>query len=676
MPLQIGREIGRGGEGTVYEVVGRDDIVIKMYHNPPPDDIEAKLAAMIRHNRRVGLSTVGDSHVAIAWPQQVHRLPDGRIGYTMHYALGAERLFMIRIPGVVRTKGWNVKYRDLLHVAYNVALTVSTIHDGDYVIGDLKDANILVTSRGQVVFVDTDSFRIRTEGRLYPCKLKTDEYLAPELVGRDLSFVERNRTHDNFALGVLIFQLLMNGWHPFAGVWPGESDDPPPVEQWIRRGLFPYGGCSYVDGRQLRPPPAAAPRFDTLDRRLRDYFQRCFVLGHKHPHQRPSAREWATLLRSLIVPAPSPPAAPRVTRREGSGRASWTNVNGAAGYDLRWKQAGAWTQIPNAVSPRTIAPLVNGAGVDVQVRAKNSTGASAWSPIGSAGPTTPSPPAAPTVTRDERSDRAAWEKVIGATDYDLRWRQRGAWKEVRNVVSPRTIGPLVRRRPVDIQVRAKNGTGASAWSPIGSAPPVGCFVGRSSWVKKIVFGVALLAVIMIGVWSIGVTGREGRGSTASREDTGATALPEDRDGAATREDDRGTASPADSGGAASREDDDSTAPRADDGGAAPSDEPAVVPTYPRIRSLVRLDPSEHWTNADSVTWRITFTEAVTNVDERDFVVIGIRPWRLTVTNVGESGDVYDITLDSRGLADHNGTVTLASRPACTSRTWPATASWT
>ena len=148
---------------------------------------------------------------------------------------------------------------------------------------------------------------------------------------------------------------------------------------------------------------------------------------------------------------------------------------------------------------------------------------------------------------------------------------------------------------------------------------------------------------MIGVWSIGVTGREGPDSPPPPEDPRPPDPYDDKGG----------------------EDDDSVAPRADEGGAESSDEPAtapVVPTYPRIRSLVRLDPPDQRTHADSVTWRMTFTEAVTNVNRRDFVIVGITPLRLTVTNVGESGDTYDITLSSRGLADHNGTVTLAFSP--------------
>ena len=178
-------------------------------------------------------------------------------------------------------------------------------------------------------------------------------------------------------------------------------------------------------------------------------------------------------------------------------------------------------------------------------------------------------------------------------------------------------------------------------------------------------GIALLGAIMVGVWMIGVTEREDTGSTPPPENTGGTVSAEDSDSTPSRQEEDDAASPDANGGARPREGDDSSPSQEESGTPTLTVEPGADPaesTYPRVRSLVRLTPSAYRTNADSVTWRVTFTEAVTNVDERDFDVIGIRPWRLTVTKVGESGDVYDIALDIRGLAEKNGTVTLAFSP--------------
>ena len=146
------------------------------------------------------------------------------------------------------------------------------------------------------------------------------------------------------------------------------------------------------------------------------------------------------------------------------------------------------------------------------------------------------------------------------------------------------------------------------------------------------------------------------GGAAASEHTGSTATPEG---------DNGLASGEDSSGAASADDTDSARSPKENGGLPSPAEPATPEAeriYPRIRSLVRLKPASYRTNADSLTWRITFTEAVTNVDENDFVITGMRPWRLTVTKVGEPGDAYDVMLNGDGLADHNGTVTVGIAP--------------
>ena len=47
-PVHLGNQIGRGGEGSVYEVEGEPSLVAKVYHKRPlPDDQVAKLQAMV-----------------------------------------------------------------------------------------------------------------------------------------------------------------------------------------------------------------------------------------------------------------------------------------------------------------------------------------------------------------------------------------------------------------------------------------------------------------------------------------------------------------------------------------------------------------------------------------------------------------------------------------------------
>ena len=111
MPINLGKQIGSGGEG--YGPRGRRPRTIwspKCFHTPLRDlHIEAKLAAMIKSNARQGLSATDGHHVAVAWPRQVRRFPDGRIGYTMYYARGTQPLFPNLHPArEVALRRWNI----------------------------------------------------------------------------------------------------------------------------------------------------------------------------------------------------------------------------------------------------------------------------------------------------------------------------------------------------------------------------------------------------------------------------------------------------------------------------------------------------------------------------------------------------------------------------------------
>jgi DNA-binding helix-hairpin-helix protein with protein kinase domain len=47
-PLDLGPELGSGGEGAVYEIRDRSNVVIKAYHKPLDPKKSTKIAAMAR----------------------------------------------------------------------------------------------------------------------------------------------------------------------------------------------------------------------------------------------------------------------------------------------------------------------------------------------------------------------------------------------------------------------------------------------------------------------------------------------------------------------------------------------------------------------------------------------------------------------------------------------------
>ena len=81
-------------------------------------------------------------------------------------------------------------------------------------------------------------------------------------------------------------------------------------------------------------------------------------------------------------------------------------------------------------------------------------------------------------------------------------------------------------------------------------------------------------------------------------------------------------------------------------------------TAPTVTSIERQDPTELLTNSDTPTWRVTFSEAVKNVDGTDFTIAGTAatPTATAVTLVPGG---YDVTPTGGDIASLTGTITLA-----------------
>ena len=81
-------------------------------------------------------------------------------------------------------------------------------------------------------------------------------------------------------------------------------------------------------------------------------------------------------------------------------------------------------------------------------------------------------------------------------------------------------------------------------------------------------------------------------------------------------------------------------------------------TAPRVTSIMLQTPASSPTNANSLTWRVTFSEAVSNVDATDFAVSGTTA-TLTMAAVSGVTGAYDVTASGGNLAGLSATVTLS-----------------
>ena len=80
-------------------------------------------------------------------------------------------------------------------------------------------------------------------------------------------------------------------------------------------------------------------------------------------------------------------------------------------------------------------------------------------------------------------------------------------------------------------------------------------------------------------------------------------------------------------------------------------------TAPTVEKIERQTPATSATNADSLTWLVTFSESVINVNGADFEIAGTTA-SLVATAMTGSTSVYEVTASGGNLADLEGTVTL------------------
>ncbi len=289
-PIELGQSIGTGGEATVYQVANKPGLLAKIYLGHPRPGYNKKLAWMQHHPPND--PTKSQNHASIAWPLELLYTNRRKlVGYLMPYIHNAVHLLDVFNPRrrEITLPGFHQLY--LHRTARNLATALAAIHHNNYIVGDLNESNVMVTPSALVTLIDTDSFQIKTGSDLYPCPVGKPEYTPPELQGQSFADTQRLPEHDCFGLAILTFQLLMNGNHPFRAQWLN-SGEPPPIEERIRQGCFPY-----VDKPNCPvAPPRHSPTLEALHPGLAELFRQCFVDGHSNPRQRPSAATWARAL--------------------------------------------------------------------------------------------------------------------------------------------------------------------------------------------------------------------------------------------------------------------------------------------------------------------------------------------------------------------------------------------
>lgn len=283
--VSLEKEIGRGGEGTIYEIKGSGELVAKIYHKPINTNKANKLSLMVSLKTDTLLKT-------FAWPvNTLHEKPGGNIiGFLMKKVTGYKEIHHLYSPKSRLKVFPEANWLFLLHTATNIARAFNVVHQHGHVIGDVNHANILVSHQATIFLIDCDSFQVNTAEKSFVCEVGTTTHTPPELQGKSFREVIRNENHDIFGLSIIIFQLLFMGRHPFSGIYSSAEDVP--LESAIKEYRFFYS-LNPLPANMQRPPSTLS--LSELSPLTAELFEKTF----SKTLVRPKARDWVDALEAM-----------------------------------------------------------------------------------------------------------------------------------------------------------------------------------------------------------------------------------------------------------------------------------------------------------------------------------------------------------------------------------------
>ncbi len=286
--VALGTELGRGGEGAVYDIAGKPGLVAKIYLQHDRTRAE-KVTAM------VGMAT--DRLTALAaWPTATLHHSDGAFaGFVMPKLAGHRPVFQVYGPKLRLKQFPRADWRFLVHTAGNIARAFAAMHASGLVVGDVNHGNLFVAEDATVRFIDADSMQVAHGTRRWPCEVGVSTHQPPEMQGlASYRGVVRTPNHDNFGLAVLVFQVLCMGRHPFSGRYAGPGE-PPDIERAITESRYAYSADTRRS--QMSPPPGSLP-MAALPGSLQALFEAAFAPGAVRGG-RPTAEQWVSELAAL-----------------------------------------------------------------------------------------------------------------------------------------------------------------------------------------------------------------------------------------------------------------------------------------------------------------------------------------------------------------------------------------
>lgn len=291
-PFRLGKEIGRGGEGAVFEVSSWPNYVTKLYHSHVLADasraakLEQKIAAQLR---LVELQR----EPWLAWPLEFVRDAQGRFAGVIMQRLEGTLLqrLMAPVSAAEHFRSWTQS--QLLTVCRHLAAHQHRLEGVGVFVADMGPGNFLVNPQdASVRMIDCDAYQIGVGREAFPCEVLAPNFSAPEVLNRTVPGL-RTPSEVHFGAALLFFAILTLGASAFMQV--GGAG----VPENIRAGRIAIGGAN----ASAFMPATYYARYAALTPWLKKLFNDTLRRGHGQPALRTGFREWERAFANALQTA-------------------------------------------------------------------------------------------------------------------------------------------------------------------------------------------------------------------------------------------------------------------------------------------------------------------------------------------------------------------------------------
>lgn len=283
-PQSLAKRLAKGGEGEIYPLQKKSDVVVKHYNQEVLAKNHTNLISKISLMQQLRPAFKGRN---MSWPAiPVYDEQQQWIGYAMPMIEG--RTFRSLAHAMLYKKyAPNLTREHIVIMLLDFLQQVEFLHNHDVMIGDYNLNNFMWhPQKFTVGFIDCDSYQIRHQGKYFPCLVGSPDLTAPEHHQKAYKDIVRTLESEQFSIAIILFMCLMLGRHPY-DILDGED----PVKN-LQSGKFAYG-----KGNRGIPKGPWYNIWSHMPYRLKTLFIQTFTEGARDPSRRASIADWTEALQ-------------------------------------------------------------------------------------------------------------------------------------------------------------------------------------------------------------------------------------------------------------------------------------------------------------------------------------------------------------------------------------------